>query len=168
MGTPWIRTVDLNQAKNLIVSFNSGPRQLTSIFQCQVLEWPLDYGLFQQTALDLGPTFNKLDEETAQFITEQQLSLAVAWLQTATPRFFDAANFEIDILRADHKEDTMLALKVYSWVNAREFRERRHRICRAMLDAGHRGLYQALSIFQRRVNSSGWQAFSLYSTLSAE
>ncbi len=161
MDDPWSWKGDLVQAKNIT-------QRTIKSFQFGRLEWPLKHARFEFTDFDLAPAFNKLDEETAQFVVDHDLATGVAWLQTVTPRFFGGADFEIDLLPAEDGEGNLLALKVYGAFNSSEFRKRRHRICEEMLAAKHRGLYEVISIFQRRVTSSGWQAFSWYSSLSAE
>ena len=114
------------------------------------------------------PAFKQLDEETMQFLIERDLTAGVAWLQTATPRFFDGTDFEINLLLTEDGEENLLALKVYGAFSSSEFRGRMHRICEAMLAANHRRLYEFIGIFQRRVTGSGRKAFSEYSSLSAE
>ena len=168
MDDLWFGKVDLVQAKNIILNFNRVTQRMAKPFQPRRLEWPLRHTLFDLTDFDLAPAFNKLDEETAQFVVEHDLVDGVAWLQATTPRFFDGADFEIELLPADDEEDNLLSLKVYGWFNSSEFRKRRHGMCEAMLLADHRSLYEVISIFQRRVTGSGWQAFSWYSSLSAE
>ncbi len=161
MDDPWLPKVDLVQARNIILNFNSN-------VDWQRLEWPLKHLLSELTGFDLAPAFNKLDEETAEFVVERGLTDSVAWLQASTPRFFDGTDFEIDLLPAEDGEENLLALKVYGAFSSSEFRNRRHRICEAMLAGNHRTLYEVISIFQRRVTGSGWQTFSWYSSLSAE
>ncbi len=168
MDDPWLCKVDLAEAKNIILNFNAGRQRMAKPFTLRRLEWPLRYALLDLTDLDLAPVFNKLDEETAQFVVEHDLASGVAWVQAAMPRFFDGADFEIELLPADDEEDNLLGLKVYGWFNSSEFRKRRHAMCEAMLLADHRSFYEVISIFQRRVTGSGWQAFSCYSALSAE
>jgi len=168
MGDHWFREVDLAQAKNIIVSFNAVIQRKTEPFAPRRLEWPLVHWLFQPTGSDLAPAFNKLDEETAHFVDERGLTDAVAWLRTATPHFFSGADFEVDLLPAEEGEDNLLGLRVFGAFDSSEFRERRHGLCKAMLAAGHRTLYDVISVFQRRVTDGGWQAFSWYCSVSTE
>jgi hypothetical protein len=165
---PWLSRADFMQAKNLILSFNAGTWHGGRPWPPQRLEWALRHALSERTDLRLVPLFNKLDDETAQFVAERGLTAGVAWLQTVTPCLFDGADFEIELLPAEDGEERLLALKVYAAFNPPEFRRRRHRVCEAMLAADHRSLYEVISIFQRRVTDGGWQAFSWYCSLSAE
>jgi len=168
MGDHWFRKVDLAQAKNLILNFNVVIQGAPRSSQPQRLEWPLKHALLDLTDFDLAPVLNRLDEETAQFIVDHDLAGGAAWLQSAAPCFFEGADFEVCLLPAEDGETGLLALKVHGAFTSSEFRKRRQRLCRAMLAADHRKLYEAISVFQRRVIGDGWQAFSWYSSLSAE
>ena len=168
MDDPWFPEVDLIQAKNIILSFNAAGQQAIGSFQSRRLQWPRRHSVSDATDCEFAPVFNKLNEETAQFIVERDLTVAVVWLQTIAPRFFGGADFEIRILPAEDGEDNLLALKVYGAFSSSEFRRRRRQICETILNAGHEALYSVISVFQRRVQSSGWQALSWYSTLSPE
>ncbi len=96
-----------------------------------------------------------IDDDTANFVDEHGLQSAVAWLQSETPRFFDGADFEIAVLSAEKGEKNLLALKVYARFEAADFRDRRHRLCAALLAADHRALYELIAVFQRRTNGRG-------------
>ena len=75
----------------------------------------------------------------------------VNWLYQVSPSFFPDANFKIDIEPAmDEEEFDLLSLVVYGQFSAREFSERRYRLCQAMRTAGHQELYDIIGIFQRR------------------
>jgi hypothetical protein len=89
-------------------------------------------------------------------------------IKDSDARFFPGADFEIELLPAEDGEENMLALRIYGSLSASEFRERRHAMCRAMIEADHRRLYEIISMFQRRMRNDGWQAVSWYSSLSAE
>ena len=117
---------------------------------------------------DLAPTFAQLNEDTARFVVDRGLTEGIAWLQVTTPRFFNEATFEIEALPREDGEEGLLALRVFGSYSVSEFCEHRHRFCEAMLRAEHRRLYEVLSIFQRKVDRNGWQAFSWYGSLSAE
>jgi hypothetical protein len=165
---PWLARAASVQARDLILNFNGGRQRGAKHLPLRRLEWPLKHEIPEPTGFELVPVFNKLDEDTAQHVAERDLTASVAWLQAVTPRFFDGADFEIELLPAEDGEESLLALKVYGAFDPSEFRRRRHRICEAMLAADHRGLHEVISIFQRRVADGGWQAFSWYGSLSAE
>ena len=165
---PWFSEEDLNQLKNTFSSLNRVVHGRGNPGLSRRSEGLLMNLLFQFTKSEFAPVFNGLEDETAEFVKERGLIESVAWLQTATPRFFGGANFEIDLLPAVDGEDNLLALNVYGAFDAAQFRDRRHRICGAMLEAGHNGLHEVISISQRRTHNSGRQAFSWYSTISAE
>jgi len=165
---PWLPRADSAQTKNLILSGNIPTQRAVGSLPPRRFEWPLTHAHPEPTDLELGPAFNKLDDETAGFVAESGLTASVAWLQVVAPHVFDGADFDIELLPAEDSEERLLALKVYGAFSPSEFRKRRHRICDAMLAADHKGLYAVISIFQRRVVDGGWQTLSRYSSLSAE
>ena len=128
-------------------------------------EWPVIY-VSTHTSADITPAYGTLDEATQAFVRENGLNESVRWLQSVTPEFFDGAEFEIEALPADEGESEALALRVFGCFSPAEFRERRGNMCRAMLEAGHRTLYKAVGIFQRRMAPSGWQRLSCYGSFS--
>lgn len=160
MGDPWF-SANLVQAENIILSFSAA-------YPMRRLDWPLELTSFKVTECDLSPILAKFNEETSQFIDAHDLRAGVAWLQAVSPGFFSGATFEIDALPREDGEEGFLALRVFSSFSAEQFRGRRHQLCESMLRAGHRGLYEVLSVFQRRVEPNGWQAFSWYRLLSSE
>lgn len=168
ISNPRFRAIDLMKVEGVIQNFNVSRQLVRESSQCQRLEWPLSQDATPFTPLDLEPAFNALDERTSEFILERDLMMGIFWLRSAAPFFFEGADFEVELLPAEDGEDNMLALRVYSAYGAKDFRERRHLICEAMQDACHTPLYDVISVFQRRVNSSGLQALSWYSTISAE
>jgi len=129
------------------------------------IEWPSEINLARSTEIDFSAALNALDDETEAYIQRLQLRDAVAWLQATVPAFFPGTEYEIGVLPADDGEEAMLAVRVYGAMSAVAFREKRHAICQAMLDAGHRGLYGVVSIFQRRTQASGRQVLSYYSAV---
>jgi len=131
------------------------------------IEWPSQTNLVRSTELDFSAAINVLDDETEAYIQRLQLRDAVAWLQATVPAFFPGTEYEIGVLPAEDGEDAILALRVYGAMSAAAFREKRHAICQAMLDEGHRGLYEVISIFQRKAQASGRQVFSHYSAVLA-
>jgi hypothetical protein len=168
LDDPWFRKVDLNEVKDIILNFRSVvPCSMKAYIPARI-EWSLKPISLEMTKFDLGASFNPLTEEAIDFILEHRLQEGVTWLQTAAPKFFPGANFEIDILPSEDDESNLIALRVYSSFPVREFRKRRHLICEAMLEAGYKHLYEMIIIFQRRVRGGGWQAFSWYSTISEE
>ncbi len=72
----------------------------------------------------------------------------IHWLQTAVPKYFSGADFEIEILPAEGEED-ILGVRVYSSLSMPAFHERKHALCKAMEKAGYKSLYETISIFQR-------------------
>jgi len=164
MDTPWFIKVDLNQAKNIILSSSDATQGTPKSFLR--FKWPYEYRFSHLTDSEFNPAYNRLENETVQFVMDHGLATSVAWLQIATPQFFRCADFEIDLLPAEDNEDNLLGLKVYSNFTALEFRERRHGICEAMLEARHKDLHRIISIFQRRTQSHGREPISLYSTLA--
>jgi len=126
------------------------------------IEWPNESNLLRSTEIDFSASLNVLDDETEAYIQRLQLTDAVAWLQERVLAFFPGTEYEIGVLPAEDGEDALLALRVYGAMAAAEFREKRHAISQAMLDAGHRGLYEVISIFQRRTQTSGLQVLSYY------
>ncbi|MBI5723201.1 MAG: hypothetical protein HZA50_04525 [Planctomycetes bacterium] len=153
------------EANRIILYFNSMAQSQHKLFLSGRLEWLMDE--VQPTDFRLMPPCNKLDEKTVQFVKNHDLSYSVSWLQTATPVFFNGAGFEIDMLPEENEDESLLAIRVFSNFNATEFRDRRHRFCESMLQAGHTRLHELSCIFQRRLDESGWKAFSWYSTLSS-
>ena len=78
IGDYWSQSVDINQAKRIILSFNVMTNRIAGFSQSQRLEWPLINILSEITDFDLAPAFNKLDEETANFVIERDLMASVA------------------------------------------------------------------------------------------
>ncbi len=168
LADPWVSKPDLNEAKNVILSSRNAPRRTGKGCASVPIEWPQRIFHLEATEFDLGPAFAPLTEGTADFIQDRELQESILWLQAAAPGFFLGASFEIDLLPDEDPEDDLLALRVHSSFDTADFRERRHQLSEAMLEADQKALYEILSVFQRRVHGSGWQAFSSYSALSAE
>ncbi|NQT21323.1 MAG: hypothetical protein HQ592_16575 [Planctomycetes bacterium] len=168
LADPWAREPDLNGMKDVILSSRNAPRRPGKACVSVRIEWPQRIFHLEATEFDLGPAFAPLTEATADFIRQRELQQSIVWLQTAAPGFFPGASFEIDLLPAEDPDNDLLALRVYSSFDTADFRKRRHHLSEAMLEADHKALYEILSVFQRRVHGSGWQAFSSYSALSAE
>lgn len=122
---------------------------------------------FKDTENLVFPAHNILDDDTKGFIENHQLFASIGWLQTAIPDFFPGSDFEIELLPADEEDENLLALRVYCSLSNSVFREKRHAICKAMLDAGHENLFRVISIFQRRMRIDGREAISWYSSLAA-
>lgn len=160
LDDPWFPTVDLNQAKNIILNSSDVIQGTEGYFRSGRIKWPQEYHFIHLTKTDFAPASNRLTDETSQFVRDHDLIASVMWLQTTTPQFFKSADFEIDLLPTEDDEDNLLGLKVYSTFTASEFRERRHGICEVMLEAGHKDLHRIISIFQRRTQSHGWEIFS--------
>jgi hypothetical protein len=173
IGDEWGHQTNLAEARNIILNHSSGGSSaldsLAGMFSVRPeVEWPIVTRLLEVTENEIFPACNKLSEETIEFIEQHRLREGVAWLKIATPDFFPGADFEIELLPAEDGEENMLALRIYGSLSVSEFRERRHAMCRAMIEADHRRLYEIISIFQRRTRNDEWQAVSWYSSLSAE
>jgi hypothetical protein len=168
MDDVWRRMTDLEEVWK-IIQRNAGKRShLGMTGQFVRVDWPAKTLLVERTESDFLPTYNNLDEETAEYVQRLRLREGIAWLHTAVPSFFPCADFEISVLPAEDGEDRMLALKIYDALPVAGFHEKRHAICKAMLKAGHKHLYDVISIFQRRVSAGGRQALSWYCKVSAE
>jgi len=131
------------------------------------IDWSIVARILKDTGTRVSPTFNELNGETLEFVKRHSLQEGINWLQTAIPTFFPGADFEIEIIPGEEEED-ILGVRVYGSLSTPVFREIRHALCKAMKQAGHRKLYEVVSIFQRRTRGYGWQAVSWYSALSAE
>ena len=166
IGDEWEKKANWTELRNFIQKL----RSLVRIFpSTPEIEWPILAQLLDDTGTEISPACNQLNEETIEFIEERHLREGVDWLQIAIPYFFPGADFEIELLPAeDDGEENMLAVRVYGSLSASEFRRRRHAMCKALIEAGHRRLYEIISIFQRRFHGDGWQAVSWYSSLSTE
>jgi hypothetical protein len=73
---------------------------------------------------------------------------ALQWLKSAVPQFFPGAGFEIALAAPNPTYDVFL--RVYSSFEPADFHERRHKLSEAMLEAGHKDLYEVLGVFQLR------------------
>ena len=133
-----------------------------------VIDWPEELARLKATGLDLKPSFAPMAEDTLKFVSQADLREGIVWLQSTAPHYFPNAGFQVDVFVAEEGEESMLSLEVYASFPPDEFRERRHRLCEAMLDAGHRRLYMTISIFQRRIARSGCEGLSWYRTASPE
>jgi hypothetical protein len=161
----------LEAAKNFLSYYedisSSTDACLNSICLTRV-EWPTQVNVPGSASLRPAPAIRMSDTALA-FAVSHDLLESLRWLKTAVPQFFVGADFEIDLLQAqEDDEDDMISLRVYAAFEMSEFRENRHRICRAMLDAGHKSLSEVISIFQRRTRGRGWQELSWYGTASQE
>ncbi len=164
---PWLVEIDMNQTTKLMLSFNSFQNlHIENLLPYHRLDWPLHQMQPQPTDIDLSPTFNKLSESTTQFIKDSNLTDEVLWLQDVAPKHFEGCDFELTVLRGEDSDDTLLGLKVYGAFSVMDFRERRHSLCSEMVKAGHTSLRGIISIFQRRIDSHGWETFSWYSSIS--
>ena len=149
---PWVvKNVDVS---TIISVVNTGGNDIEDDFANPELHYQYFY---KQTTVN---------EETEEYVEQFSLREGVNWLRRAVPKYFPAADFEIDLLPAEEGEENMLALRVYSSLSASEFREKRHLVCKAMLDADYKNLYNVISIFQRRTRNYGRQALSWYSPFS--
>ena len=166
---PWFRQVDLNGARYIMWTNHFIGSTIAYIMPpSSYITWPIERKFIELTENDIGPTCNEPDEETIEFIKTQNLLESISWLQTTTPRFFPSTDFEIELLPAEDKEEPMLALRIYGAIPVKEFRNKRHAICDAMLEAGHKKLYSIISIFQRRIQNLGRETLSWYSAVSEE
>ena len=113
--------------------------------------------------IEAFPLYNQMDEETLKFVKQSGLTESIFWLEIVAPKFFEGAEFEIYLLPGEEGDIDMLVLRVHGSLSASEFREKRYLLCDAMLDAGHKKLFEILSIFQRRIPENARQAISRYS-----
>lgn len=164
IGEEWFRWVNLANAIQIVRPREEAALRMGELILNQI-EWPSETDLVRSTEIDFPAALNVIDDETEAYIQRLQLRDAVAWLQDRVLAFFPGTEYEIGVLPAEDGEDALLAVRVYGAMSAAEFREKRHAICQAMLDAGHRGLYEVISIFQRRMQASGRQVFSYYSAV---
>jgi hypothetical protein len=160
---PWFRAVDIGEAGTIILSF---PHKRVSIGQRFRVEWPAFARFFMSTKLQSLGLFSKIEDDAADFVEQHELRASFTWLQSAAPRFFPAADFGVSVVSAENDEERLLALCIYDCLNPVEFRQRRHALCRAMQEMGHRTLYRLTSIFQRRGPGHGRPIVSWYSSLS--
>jgi len=162
MDHPWLPRVNLKEATSVILRLNRRTAGLR-------VEWPAAPKQ-QYTNLDPSPIFSPISAETAEFIEQQGLHEAVAWLEAAAPDFFPGASLGIDLLPGEDGEDAVLLLEVFGTQSVTEFAAQRHSICKALVEEDHlserRRLYEILSIVLRRIGSGGLQALSLYSAPS--
>jgi len=122
----------------------------------------------KSTNVDLGASFSKMEEETAEFVREQGLQESILWLIAGAPSFFRGANFQVDLMHDAESGEDLLALKVFGEFPMTVFRRQRHLMHQAMTEAGHKKLSSLLGIFQRRIHNSGRQGFSGYGSPAAE
>jgi hypothetical protein len=161
-----IVSTDMNDIRDSILRFANVQQQ--GPITTPAIRWPSRAFAYQYTSLDPRVDFGRLTEEAKDYIAQQNLLESALWLQVAAPAFFNGAVFEIDLLPADPGESDVLALRVYGSFDASDFRDLRHDLCRAMIEAGHSRLHSIISIFQRRVHNGGWQGLPLYGALSAQ
>jgi len=162
MGEEWCGWVNAANAVQIVRRRAEATMLKGEFLFLNQIEWPNESNLLRSTEIDFSASLNVLDDETEAYIQRLQLTDAVAWLQERVLAFFPGTEYEIGVLPAEDGEDALLALRVYGAMAAAEFREKRHAISQAMLDAGHRGLYEVISIFQRRTQTSGLQVLSYY------
>jgi hypothetical protein len=161
----WIDAVDLDQVKKIIFNFNNRLKSTQNQLPYQHLGWPLLQDATSPTDINISPSI-KLDDAAIQFINERELTEGVLWLQEVAPKYYEGSDFEINALQNEDGDDNMLALKVYGAFSVADFRRIRHSICAEMLAVGYKTLYDVISIFQRRIEGSGWKTLSWYGTIS--
>jgi len=122
----------------------------------------------EPTRWELGPPVAKVEERAADFVDREALHEAIVWLLANMAQFFPGASFQLDVLDSDEGEEALLAVRTYGDFSAKSFRERRHRMCEAILAAGFTRLHQVISIFQRSEHDRGRQILSWYSSVSVE
>jgi len=159
--------VDIDELSNIILCFRNAHRYSGS-FVFDRIDWSYNLYISKITTSSVSSISHPISDETNEFLKNQSLQSSITWLMMVASHFFPGANFEIDLLPDEDEENPILALRVYSSFDSNEFRERRHKICQAMLSARHNRLYDVLSIFQRGINRSGWQAFSYISKFFTE
>lgn len=118
------------------------------------------------TRLGPAPVFLELTEKTRAFVQQRELQQSVAWLKAAAPGYFPGASFDLESVEGEDDSEDALALRVYASFPTTEFSERRHRMCEAMADAGHKQLRDLIGVFQRRIPGRGWQALPWYRSIS--
>jgi len=112
------------------------------------------------TEIDISFSCRIADSETAIFIQRNNLSNAIKWLKIVVPHYFPDTNCEIAIIPSGDEDTEVLALRVYGSMQVSQFREQRHLLLTAIKDAGHKKLYDIISIFQRRIEKNEWQRVS--------
>jgi len=161
---PWPLGASIEDARNII--FQSALAPPAGFLR---IEWSRELAHGNEpTSPEVGSAFGRPSEKVSEFIEGESLHDAAAWLIANAQRFFPGASFELDVLDHEEGEDALLALRIQSDFATRDFRERRHRICDAMLAAGFRRLHQLISIFQRSEDICGRQVFSWYSSVTVE
>lgn len=142
-------------------------KNILNSFYSHRMEWAVTPGFFKITGNEIFPMHNILNEDTVTFIKQYRLQQSIAWLFTAVSNFFPGADYEIELLPGENEEENLLALRVYGSLSTSVFRERRHALCKSMIESGHSNLYEVISIFQRRMRNDGREAISWYSSLVA-
>ena len=135
-------------------------------YENNVEEELLATSFFEHSNNDFYPAFYPLEKEAEEFLSEKNLEESIKWLKNVTHDYFPGSNLKIELLPGEENEDDLLSLEVHGSFPVREFRERSHRLCNAMIEAGHRSLYLLLGIYQRRVKGSGRQTISWYGEIS--
>lgn len=159
----WLPGASMEEARNIILQY-----AFVRPAGFLRLEWSRELSHHEPTRLELGPGFARLSEKVTEFIEQEGLHDAMIWLITNSPRFFPGASFDVDVLDHEEGEDELVALRVHAEFATKEFRERRHRMCEAMLAADFRRLHELISIFQRSEHLCGRQIFSWYSSVTVE
>jgi len=167
MDNKWLEKPNLSKVYQLgIIAYVLLTHDQTASKKQFAMEWE---GIASKVACitetDMFSVFN-ISENTAEFVKKCGLHDSVAWLLSAASNFFPKADFEIDLIPEENEEESMLALRIYGSLSASEFRKLRHDLCKAMVEAGHRKLYEIIGIFQRRKREDEWQAISWYRSLS--
>jgi len=163
----WWQQESWNGLRDIIISYLSFVLKGEKSGICLEVDWSAIAPMDEIAGTEISLPIIELDEKTLDFVERFSLQEGVSWLLVTVPEYFNGADFEIELIDAEEDEE-ILAVRVYGTLSASEFSERRHLLCKAMKEAGHRRLYEIISIFQRRTHGDGWETISWYSSLSEE
>ena len=164
----WFQPIDAFEAGSIMRRCTHAKELGRLAFSIDRVEWGHPYLFTRHTSTSPPSSFAGLTDATSAFIQRYSLCASISWLMQVADSFFPGASFVIDFLPSEREEDDLLALEVHASFDPKDFRNRRHMIAEAIRGSGLNKLYDVISIFQRRVQQSGWQNLSSYSSVSPE
>lgn len=105
------------------------------------------------------------NSQVDDFINKHELGESILWLKAHLPYYFNGCFYEIELIHTV-EDDYILTVNVIGNISNKDFCEGMFFLCEEMLTAGHKKLYQLISIIQQLPESDGLQRLFRYCGIS--